>query len=171
MYRLLIFALLFAGWAIFSGLFDAFHLTLGVISCALVTYLSSDLLFSDRSQSFGDRVEQAIRFLGYALWLLWQIVLANIYILKLALTPGGLEEISPRIIRYRTKLQSDFAKFVLAQSITLTPGTVTIRIDGDILYIHAISQAAEEGLDGSMEGWIGYVFEPDRFPKEKEAAG
>ena len=86
--------------------------------------------------------------------------------LKLALSPGGLEEVSPRVVRFKTKLESDFARFVLAQSITLTPGTVTVKIVGDEFYVHAISKAAADGLDGTMEGWIAHVYEPELEEKQ-----
>ena len=161
MYRLLIFTLILASWLIFSGFFDAFHIGLGILCAGIVTWISSDLLFEDRSKSISGRLQELFRLPSYLVWLLWQIVLANVYMLKLALTPGGLEEVSPRIVRFKTKLKSDFARFVLAQSITLTPGTVTIKIVGDEFYVHAISKAAADGLDGAMEGWIAHVYEPE----------
>jgi multicomponent Na+:H+ antiporter subunit E len=71
------------------------------------------------------------------------------------------EEIQPQIVRFRSGLKSDFEKYVLAQSITLTPGTVTLKIDGDIFLVHAISDAAAEGLMGSMADRVRYVFSAD----------
>jgi multicomponent Na+:H+ antiporter subunit E len=93
--------------------------------------------------------------------LLWQIILANFHVLKLALTPSGTAEIRPRIVRFKTQLTSPFARFVFAQSITLTPGTVTVTIEGDEFVVHAISRAAAEGLAGAMERRIAHVFEPE----------
>ncbi|MEN9023069.1 MAG: hypothetical protein GWQ05_12710 [Verrucomicrobiaceae bacterium] len=161
MYRFLIFILILANWLIFSGLFGAFHIGLGILCAGIVTFVSSDLMFEDRSKSIAERMQEISRLPSYLVWLLWQIVLANVYLLKLALSPGGLEEVSPRIVRFNTKLKSDFARFVLAQSITLTPGTVTVKIVGDEFYVHAISKAAADGLDGAMEGWIAHVYEPE----------
>ncbi len=159
MYRLLIFSLLMAAWLVLSGLFDPFHMTLGAISCAIVTWMSADMLFQSRS-SLDQRLRELFRIPAYLCWLLWQIVLANVYILRMALNPGPLEHLSPRVVRFKTTLKSDWAKFVLAQSITLTPGTVTIKIVGDEFFVHAISQEAADGLDGAMEGWIKHVYEP-----------
>ena len=161
MYQVLVFFLLLLTWVIFSGLIDPFHLSLGVISCLLVTWMSSSMLFANRADGIGIRARQAIMLLGYLLWLLWQIVLANVHILKLALNPAGLEEVRPRVVRFRTGLRTDFGKFVLAQSITLTPGTVTIKIIGDEFVIHAISKFAADGLDGAMEARIAAIFEPE----------
>ena len=153
---------------VLSGLIDPFHLTLGVISCGIVTWLSSDMLFENRSHTFSDRCRQAGRMIAYLVWLLGQIVIANLHIIRLAFS--SREALQPQIVRFQTSLSSDFEKFLLANSITLTPGTVTIKILGDTFYIHAISDTAAEGLDGTMEAKIAHIFqtneegavEPDR---------
>lgn len=161
MYRAFIFANLFAVWLVLSGLFDGFHIPLGVISCALVTWWSSDMLFADRSIGIRDRLRQTARVPGYALWLTGQIVVANIHVLKLALSPRLQLELEPQLVRFRSGLKSDFEKFVLAQSITLTPGTVTMEIDGDEFVVHAISGEAAEGLTGPMAERVKRLFATD----------
>ena len=161
MYRILVFLCLLAMWLVFSGLFDLYHVLQGALCAGIVTYLSSDLLFEDRSKRPSHRLREFSRVLSYLVWLLGQIVIANVYMFKLALSPGGLDELDPQIVRFRTKLKSDFARFVLAQSITLTPGTVTVKIVGDEFYVHAISKAAADGLNGAMEGWLAHVYEPE----------
>ena len=158
-YTALFFALLFVVWMIFSGFFDAFHLSLGVISCAIVTWISSDLLFEDRTTSFRRRLIQFVRMVSYTFWLLRQIVLANVFLLRLAFGPR--ERLKPQIVRYECGLKSDFEKFLLANSITLTPGTVTIKILGSTYYIHAINDEAAAGLDGEMERRIARIFAED----------
>ena len=150
MYRILIFSLLLITWVILSGLLDEFHIGLGILSCFLVTWLSSGLLFNDRSLSFHSRLRQAFRLFFYLSWLLWQIVLANIHVLRISFSTRVRERIQPQLVRFRSGLKSDFEKYVLAQSITLTPGTVTLKIDDDVFLVHAISDVAAEGLMGSM---------------------
>jgi len=153
----MVFVILMATWMIFSGLFDAFHLTLGVISCAFVTWLSSDLFFAERNDPLSHRLRQAVRMAAYILWLLWEILLANIHLLRLAFGPK--ENLHPQIVRRETHLATDFEKFLFANSITLTPGTVTIKILGDTFYIHAISDLTARGLlDGEMERRIAAIF-------------
>lgn len=94
-----------------------------------------------------------------------QIILANFHVIKLALSPRSLErDIDPHIFTFKTGLKTPFAKFVLANSITLTPGTVTIRIHGDTFYVHAISQKAMGDLAddeqmSEMEKRVAWVFE------------
>ncbi len=156
LYPVLIFVTLMGIWVVFSGLLDPFHLILGLISCGLVTWLSSDLLFEDRSVPIRRRLVQAWRFSGYMLWLVWQIVLSNIAVLKLAFAPRSA--LQPQIVRYETELRSDFEKFLLANSITLTPGTVTIKIIGQTFYIHAIDDGSAAGLNGEMDRRIARIF-------------
>ena len=161
-YRISIFVLLLATWAVFSGKFDAFHLGMGALSSLIVTWLSQDLLFKDREKDLGERLAEAARFIGYVFWLLWQIVLANVHVFKLAMTKEGEKEMSPRVVKFKTKLKTDFAKFVYANSITLTPGTITIQINGNQYLVHAISEAVEKDLlTGEMERRVAAVFEPE----------
>ena len=75
---------------------------------------------------------------------------------------AGDEEMSPRVVKLKTKLKSDFAKFVYANSITLTPGTITILINGNEYLVHAISEAVEKDLKtGETERRVAAVFEPE----------
>jgi len=147
-----------------SGKFDIFHLALGVISSAIVTWSSTDLLFQEKNKALSARLTEAWRFTQYACWLVWQIIIANFHVIQLSLTPKPIKEIiSPHIFNFKTTLQSDFARFVLANSITLTPGTVTIRVHKDIFYVHAITEKAAGDLADAtisdMERRVAWVFE------------
>ena len=161
MNRILSFGVLFVAWIVLSGAFDLFHLGLGVLSAAVVTFLSSDLLMADRERRLWSRIVEAYRFMGYLCWLLVQIVLANLHVLRLALTPAGIRDVDPEVIRFKCGLRSEFSRYILANSITLTPGTVTIRVDGDEFWVHAISKVSARSLSGEMEARIARVFERD----------
>lgn len=160
MYQLLTFILLLVNWIIFSGVLDAFHLGLGVICCGFVAWLSTDLVFGNTSKGLRARLVEAFRFIGYAAWLLWQVVLANIHVLKLAFSQNE-RATHPRIIRFKTSLKSDFARYVFANSITLTPGTVTMSLVGDEFVVHAIDKAVADELPGEMEKRVAAVFDQD----------
>lgn len=160
MYQLLTFILLLVNWIIFSGVLDAFHLGLGVICCGFVAWLSTDLVFGNTSKGLRARLVEAFRFIGYAVWLLWQVVLANIHVLKLAFSQNE-RATHPRIIRFKTSLKSDFARYVFANSITLTPGTVTMSLVGDEFVVHAIDKAVADELPGEMEKRVAAVFDQD----------
>ena len=83
---------------------------------------------------------------------------ANIHVLKISFSPNLNDKIQPQLVKFRTGLKTDFQKYVLAQSITLTPGTVTLDINGDVFLIHAISDHAAKGLVSSMAQRIHNVF-------------
>ena len=160
MYRIVTFLLLMGFWIFFSGQFDVFHVTLGVLSCLFITIISSSFYFTNRSKGFGNRLAETARIPGYLIWLVWEIVLSNVHILKLALTPGDIKGLDPSLVRVKTGLKTDYGKYILANSITLTPGTITIDIDGDELLIHSISKHTKLGVEEeTMERKISKVFE------------
>ena len=157
MYSIATFFILLTAWVILSGQFDLFHLSLGLISCLFVTWFSSDLLFHDRTRGPASRLRELVRFPVYAGWLFYEIMVANVHVLYLALHPKGMDFVDPQVVRFRTQLKSDFAKYILANSITLTPGTVTVKIDGDEFYVHAISRKTAMSLEGEMEDRIAWA--------------
>jgi len=165
MYFVANFITLFVVWFFISHKTDLFHLSLGAISCLIVAFVSTNLLYTDRQKGFIERIGEALRFILYMGWLLYQIVLANFHVFKLATSPRPIEQnIDPRIFTFKTRLKTDFAKFILANSITLTPGTVTIRIQGDIFYVHAITRKAmgdlvDDEQMSEMEKRVAWVFE------------
>ena len=159
MHSVYTFLIMFMFWILLSGKFDLFHMTLGIISSGLVTFLSHDLLFHDRTKK--GRLAEANRFILYIPWLLREIVTATLYVAYLALHPKMLELIDPKIIRFKTSLHKNIARVSFANSITLTPGTITVRIMDDEYYVHAISKKLADGLPGEMENRIKWVFERD----------
>ena len=62
------------------------------------------------------------------------------------------------MVSFKTTLTSDFAKFVLANSITLTPGTVTVRIKNDEFLVHALTDFTANGVPGDMERRVKHIF-------------
>lgn len=151
------FIIFFSFWVIWSGVFDAWHLSLGVISCAIVTYISHDLLFQ-REKFRKKDITEVFRFIKYIIWLLYQIVLANLHMAKISLHPKMKDLIDPHIIRFKTKLKKDISLVTFANSITLTPGTITILIRDGYYYVHAIDMKVAEGLPGDMEEKVAHIF-------------
>ena len=76
MHRVYTFIILMVFWVVLSGKFDSFHLSLGVLSCALVTALSSDLLFREKQRK--GRFAEALRFVTYVPWLLKEILVSTL---------------------------------------------------------------------------------------------
>jgi multicomponent Na+:H+ antiporter subunit E len=155
----IVFIILYLNWILWSGKFDAFHLLLGVISCSLVTFMSHDLLLKRKKISPKILVE-SFRFIRYVPWLLYQIILSNIHVASLVLSPRM--PIDPKIIRYKTKLKNDIALVTFANSITLTPGTITADISNGEYIVHALSRkVADDLMTGEMEDKVAHIFEEE----------
>ena len=154
----LTFFIMFFFWVLFSGKFDLFHISLGVASSAIVAALSKDLLFPSRIKS--GFVICWLRFAGYVPWLFYQILLANLRILYLVFHPRMMELIDPKIIEFDSKLQSDLSRTTFANSITLTPGTITVKVSvfGNFA-VHCIDEKLGQDLPGEMEARIAKVFQ------------
>ncbi|RMF47619.1 MAG: hypothetical protein D6751_02215 [Deltaproteobacteria bacterium] len=153
------FLVMLAFWVVLSGKLDAFHLTLGVLSSLLIAWFSSDLLFFG-----GDRRSWVRGTIGLALylpWLLWEILLATLHVAWVAIHPRMYEVIDPQIIRFKTRLKRPISKVALAQSITLTPGTITVDIDEDEFTVFALTNSAAEGCPGSLEPRVAKALEFD----------
>ncbi len=151
------FFILFLFWVIFSGKFDLFHLTLGVICCMLISWLSSDLLITNPKLS-----KIFSTWVGFALyfpWLIWQIILANFHVLFIVLSPNMNEKINPHIIKFKSRIKDEVGLVTFANSITLTPGTITVALSvyGDMA-IHAIDNESAAPLPGEMEKRVAKIF-------------
>jgi len=145
------FIIMLSFWILLSGYFDFMHLFLGVISCLFVSFSSHSLLIGETD--IPDALEKIKRFFKYLPWLLYQIWLANLDVVYRTLHPDM--PIAPKIIKFKTNFKTDLAKVILANSITLTPGTVTIDIKGDEFIVHAIAEApAESLLSGEMQARV-----------------
>lgn len=147
-------------WVVLSGMLDPFHLTLGVICCGLIAHFSHGLLF------WGGDARSWLR--GFVRWILyipslfWEIILANIHVIRVVVHPRMLEIIDPQVIHFRTILKRPISKVTLAQSITLTPGTITVDIRDDEFTVHALDRTVAEGCPGAMEERIRKALEADR---------
>ncbi len=152
----LTFVIMAGTWILLSGKFDSFHLSLGVICCAIVAYLSHDLLFPAKPKGL---LSQWVRFVRYIPWLVVEIAKASLHVTYLVFHPRMMELIDPEIVKFRSKLQGDLALVTFANSITLTPGTITVyvSVDGDFK-VHAIDKASGDPLPGEMERRISKAF-------------
>lgn len=155
------FIILFGFWIFLSGLLDLFHLSLGVIACGLVSWVSRDLLFSQQRVTKKHFI-QILRFVRYLFWLLFQILLSNFHMAYIVLHPKMYSLIDPHILRFRVRLKSELSLTTFANSITLTPGTITILIFRNDFYVHSISQkVSDELLTGEMEQRVAHIYEEE----------
>ena len=153
----LFFLTLVSFWIIWSGYFDPFHLSLGAISCALV-YLWTKPQLSKKPAKLSQAIQCLIQFEKFSFWLLKEIVVANIDVFKLSISPNLKTKIEPKMFSFKTNISSESGQFILAQSITLTPGTVTTRISDQEFMIHALTKEAADALPGDMEKKVAGIF-------------
>lgn len=155
--KVVTFFILFGLWCVFSGMFDVFHLALGVISCLIITLISGDLFFNSEKIT-KSHIINGLRFIKYLPWLIYQIIIANIHVAYLVLHPKM--PIEPFVLEYKAKLKKDISKVVFANSIILTPGTITMDITKDnVFLVHCISRkVADDLLTGEMEKRVANVF-------------
>jgi multicomponent Na+:H+ antiporter subunit E len=134
-------------WLLLSGHYDPLLLSLGFVSVVATLVVSWRMNVADRE---GHPVHLALRGLFYWPWLIKEIVVANIDVAKAIL--GMTDAIRPSLFTIKASQRTDLGRTIYANSITLTPGTVTIGMDDDELTIHALTPGAREGLGtGDMD--------------------
>ena len=139
---------LFGLWLLLSGHYDdPLLLTLGVISSIAVVFIAQRMDVIDH-----ESVSLRLRFgfIGYLAWLAKEIALANIAVAKIIISPSL--PLSPLLFRVKTSQKTDVGRVTHANSITLTPGTVSVEVeDGDII-VHAIAgNLASDMAKGEMD--------------------
>lgn len=140
------YVLFLLAWIIFNGNITLEIFIFGVVIAAVM--LAFMCKFMDYSLKKELNVyKKSIWFLAYAILLLREIVKANLTIIPKILTVE--EEMDPIIVKFRTSLKSDFTRMLLANSITLTPGTITVSLEGDEYTIHCLDTSLAEGLENS----------------------
>jgi multicomponent Na+:H+ antiporter subunit E len=143
--------IMFAFWFLMSGQLHPIFLILGVVFSLLVAMWSHDLLIG-RVNKMPD-LGRGLRIIAYLPWLLWQITLANLYVIYLVLHPKM--PIEPQIVRFKNTLKTDLGIVILANSITLTPGTTTIEGNHDEFIVHSIAKkTADDLLSGEMQARV-----------------
>jgi multicomponent Na+:H+ antiporter subunit E len=145
----LVFAACFALWLVLSGHPTPLHLVQGVLSAALVTYINRDL------EAISAAVRCCPRFLGYLPWLLKEIVVANLQVIRIVLDPRL--PVDPCLVRFPTRLTGDLAVTTFANSITLTPGTVTVDVEEREFVVHALTSQTPQSFAG-MERRVAEAF-------------
>lgn len=146
----LTFLICFATWIVLSGRFDLFHIGLGVIACTIVAFLSDTILISTRG--YAQLPRQWLGFILYIPWLLYQVLIANLHVMYLVLHPQMIDLIDPKIIHFKSRLKKPMSLFIFANSITLTPGTITVYVSIAGRYtVHVIDKQSGTSLPGEME--------------------
>jgi len=143
----------FALWLVLSSKLNLMELITGGVVCLIVSLFTAHIYSKLSLPSLS--IKKILCFLVYIFVLSWEIIKANFDVAYRVIHPKM--PIKPGIVVIRTSLKSDIAKMILANSITLTPGTFTLDIIGDNLLIHWIDVKTED-IDEATK-FIGERFE------------
>lgn len=145
------FLALFLFWLLLCGKCGWFNIISGIIISFFITLLS--VLLSGVSEvSVWDKPVRLWLLTLIFTRLVFEIIKSNIVIARIVLNPAL--PISPGVIKFKTDLKSDLAKVILANTITLTPGTLTVEIDGQNLAVHTLLR---ENLSDLLENRIEHL--------------
>lgn len=131
-------------WFIFNGKITWELTILGVILCAGIYFFMCRFMDFSLKKDIA-LVRRSVFFLYYTGILVTEIVKSNIEVMRLVLTDKEIVE--PVIIEYNTRLKTRLGRVILANSITLTPGTITISLEEDQLIIHCLDRSMAAGID------------------------
>ncbi len=124
--------IVFLIWLGFTSSFEIAEVITGVIVSFIIAIYNFKFFTEIGLRTFSPK--RIIFIIQYIFVFLWALIKANLNVARIVLTPSL--PINTGIVEFETKLKSDFAKMVLANSITLTPGTFTIDFVEDKFYIH-----------------------------------
>lgn len=144
-------AALFGVWVALSGRYSAANLVLGLTLSGGVAWLTTTPM---------DRLPprwSVIAACAYLPWLFARVVASSVHMARLILSPGM--PINPTIVRYTPKAQDFRAVVVMGNSVTLTPGTITVEAAPDRLVVHAIDEeSAADLVSGTLEQKVARIF-------------
>ena len=146
--------LLYALWCVLSGYFQPMLLGFGLMSCAFVVVIALRMDLVDRESRplhllFG-------RVLSYWPWLMAEIVRANVDVVRRILDPRL--PISPTVLWVKASQHTDIGRVTYANSITITPGTLAMKLQEDEILVHALSREGAEALKaGEMDRRVTFL--------------
>jgi len=168
------FFLLFGVWLLLSGHYDVIHISMGVFSAILVVLINLRLrkyyFFEEEIAETRAKIKgifptplRFLRVLFYIPWLILQIIVASLQVAAVVLNPKM--PVDPALLRFKTRLPNLASKVILANSITLTPGTITVRLKDDQFLVHALMDISSTGIiQGSLPEEVAKLYE--KKPKQ-----
>ena len=137
--------LLFGFWVLLNGKWTTEIAIVGVIVCAaLYAFMVAFMGYSPKKE--WQLAKRLPRIIGYFFYLVKEIFLSAYATMRLIWSPR--EEIAPRVTSFHTRVRTDAGKVVLANSITMTPGTITVDVQDDLFLIHCLDESFDVGTEG-----------------------
>lgn len=134
-------------WLLLSGIYLPLIIGFGVASCLIVALIARRMDVLDRE---GHPIHLGPRIILYWFWLIIEIIKANVDVAKCVLMPK--KYLAPSMFSSKITQKSDLGKVIYANSITLTPGTVTVDLNEDTVLVHALTEGTADGIkSGDMD--------------------
>ena len=138
---------LFGIWLLWSGIYNSLLISLGGISCIFVAFVAVRLDINDNE---GSVIGLAFRMIAYLPWLIWAIAKANVDVTARILSPRL--RINPKLVEIKSGQKTVLGQVIYANSITLTPGTVSVDVGEGRILVHALTSESAEDLEtGEMD--------------------
>ncbi|MDJ0795159.1 MAG: Na+/H+ antiporter subunit E [Woeseiaceae bacterium] len=138
---------LVAAWLLWSGLYKPLLLGLGLFSCVLTIYIKHRMEYF-QTEMFA--LQFGRRLIGYWLWLAKEVVKSSLDVARIIVTPSL--PISPEVVTIKASCNQPVDQATLANSITLTPGTLALDVYKGEITVHALTKAgADELRKGEMD--------------------
>jgi multicomponent Na+:H+ antiporter subunit E len=151
-----LFIILGGFWIVLSGQLGLQPAIFLILSVTIVAYFNAGRFYRSRFIS-------PPRFLRYAVWLLYNVITSKFQVAYLVLHRGM--PIQPSFLRFQTGFKRHGAQAMLANSITLTPGTITVNVQDGEYVVHALVPRSASGLvNGQFQNMVGAVFGEDPEP-------
>ena len=139
--------LFFLAWVVFNGRLTLEIALFGIaVAGAVFAFVCRFMDYSLKKELRFYKLLPA--FVQYLYYLMREIVAANLAVSRMILTRK--EEMEPVLVHVRTDLKSETARVMLANSITLTPGTITVSLTDDKLLVHCLDKSLSEGMEDSV---------------------
>ena len=138
------FLMLLVFWLIFNGRVTTEIVLIGLVVCAALTLLWKKIFHTKRN-AFLPTPSMVWRYLRYFGNLIVEIIRCNIQVMRLILHPQ--EEVHPQLVTFPVKLKKESHKVILANSITLTPGTITVGLGDHSICVHGLDASFTEGIE------------------------
>ena len=134
-------------WIIFNGQITLEIVLFGILISALIVQFMCKFMDYDIK---GERMNIKLLLLGikYLFILVWEIIKANLAVIKLIM--DSRYELEPAIVKFKTTLSREETRVLLANSITMTPGTITASLEGEEFVVHCLDKSLADGIDSSV---------------------
>ena len=156
MRRLTSLAVVFVFWLVITGSARALDLAIGAVVAFAVSWWTERTLWRDQTQPLSAKAW--VRVPAYLLYLVREIVVAALYVAERVFDPKL--SIAPVMHTHRVHFDSDTARVAFANSITLTPGTLTVDVEDDTFTIHCLHESFSDSISsGDLEKRVAQTFD------------